>query len=394
MTVQPQPLTIGVALDIYASSHTLMITGIQDYVRENDCNWRLQIVDVRQFENATRLPAAFAGIITPSHDAIFFKQKNLPVVFIQGDSSSVPSAHNAIEISHRALISMAVDYLVSKGFKSIGFASFKHISTLRWVEYREEVFKQSCARHNIRASIYSPESKFEKTRASMIRHMAGWLQSAGRPFSVIALNDARAMDIQQCCEENRIRIPEDIALMGIDNNPTICPFMNPPLTSISLNYRAIGYQAAALLQARLSGSSPGPETIPFEKFTLIERNSTDISVPQDQLVKEALQFIREHCHQPIQTDEICAAVNASHTTLNRRFKAAVNSSLHDSLQRERLRRAKKLLADPALSLKEIACSCGFQTPQYFSTVFRKHENTTPGQYRKIRKNPTDPLNPP
>ncbi|QHI68636.1 substrate-binding domain-containing protein [Tichowtungia aerotolerans] len=387
MDLKQKKKTIGIILDIYSISHTRMITGIQEYIQEHNCSWDIRVIDTRRLSTPTPFPVDFDGIITPQEDPLFFNQKNSTVVFIRGDSTSVTTPQNAVQISHRTLITIAFKHLLSKGFKSIGLASCSHGPSRRWITRREEIFRQCCSQHDIAASIYAPRLCIEKDQMSLLKDIRQWLLSAPRPFAVIALNDARAMDILQCCSQNNIRIPEDVALMGIDNNPTICPFMTPSLTSISLNYRAIGYQAASLLDTHLCDSPPSPETIPFDAFTLIERKSTDISVPQDPLVQNALQFIREHCHSPIQMEDICTAVNSSHTTLNRRFQAAINSSLHEVLQRERLQRAKKMLTDPSMNLKEIAYSCGFQTPQYFSAVFRKHENTTPGQYRKIHQNP-------
>ena len=381
------PIRIGVAFEIFSIVQAYLISGIQDYIQKNHKNWKIQTVDVNHLTDPRTPIPSYDGAISVPPDNVLFHQKAFPVVLIRGDTTLMNLKVPTVEISHRRIIETAIHYFRSKGFKNIGLASYPHTSFGGWINSREESFSNHCKELNITGSIFSPTNKLEENPRRMLKTMGAWLQKSEKPFAVIAINDVRAMEVLQCCRELGLSIPGDIALMGIDNNPTICPFMDPPLSSIALNYRGIGFKAAALLDEQLGSQSNIPPRIEkFDSFPLLERTSSDVLVPQDALVGKALQFIREHCHEPIQIGDICLAMESSRTNLNRRFSAAMNRSLHENLQQERMRRAKRMLSDSRHSLKEVACACGFQTPQYFSTVFRKQEQMTPGQYREYHRN--------
>lgn len=383
---QPQ-LRIGVALDIFSIVQSYLIGGIQDYIHKEQKAWRIQVADVKHLTDSRTPTPSFDGAISVPPDNVLFHQKEFPVVLVRGDTSLMNLKLSTIEISHRQIMKTAVSHYLSKGFKHIGLASYPHTSLGGWIDTREESFTSHCQENNIARSIFSPTTQLEKNPQRLLHALEEWLQKAEKPFAVIAINDVRAMDVLRCCRNSGLQVPGDIALMGIDNNPTICPFMDPPLSSIALNYRGIGFEAAALLDEQLnSPSNIPPRTQKFDSFPLMERASSDVLVPQNPLIEKALQFIRNHCHEPIQSEEICTALNVSSTTLNRRFNAAMNGSLHENLQQERMRKAKKMLSNPKYRLKEIANACGFPNPQYFSTVFRKREQMTPGQYREYHRN--------
>lgn len=379
-------LRIGVALNIFSILQSHLIIGIQDYIRKKHRNWRIQVAEVTHLADPKTPVPSFDGAIVLPPENILLYQKEFPVVLIRGDTLLLNLNIPTIEISHRRIVEIAIEHLLSKGFKRIGFASYPTAPHAAWIARREESFLHCCKENGTTASVFTPDAAMEANRTLLLASMGRWLASMDFPFAVLAINDVRAMDVIQCCRENGMRIPDDIALLGIDNNPAICPFVDPPLTSIALNYRGLGFEAAAMLDAQLGTPDNIPVVQPFDVFTLMERASTDILAPQDPLVEQALQFIVEHCHDPIQNSEICSALGVSYTLLNRRFTTSMNSSLHDNLQKARLQRAKKMLADPQCRLKEIASACGFQNPQYFSTVFRRKEGMTPKQYRELHRN--------
>ncbi|MFA6172770.1 MAG: substrate-binding domain-containing protein [Kiritimatiellales bacterium] len=381
MAVANRKLRIGVVLNLVSPSLSQLVGGVIDYRRKKNRNWRIETANVESLRDPSALVPSFDGaVVTPPLNVVM-NQSRFPFVLIQGDTPFQNLNVPTVEISHAALIEMAVRYLRLKGFKRIGLVSYPHSAGVGWINRREEVFLEQCRHRKIEASVFSPSPETEGNYTQLHLEMKDWLKGFQFPAAILAINDLRALDVQTCCWQNGLLIPEDIALMGIDNNPAVCPFMNPPLTSIELNYRSIGWHAAAVLDSLLTGGTTKPSILKFRDFTLLERASTDILVPKNELVEKALQYISDHCNKPIQAADVFSALKTSHTTLARHFKNETGATVHDSILQIRLSRAKELLADPDMRLKEIAGDCGFSNPQYFSTVFKKQEGVTPAQYR-------------
>jgi len=279
-------------------------------------------------------------------------------------------------------VRIAVEHLAGKGFRHIGMASFAHGPHRLWLLSRERAFRETCMQLGMEAAMFAPSPHAQENHAAVLQELGAWLGQPGAPRAVVAANDFRALDVIESCRLAGLSVPQDVALVGIDNHPIICPFSTPPLTSIGINYRRIGQLAAELLAARLQDPAAARKTVPFDDFILFERESSEATAVGDPLVAQGLHFIEKRFADPIGAREIHAAIGTSHTTLNRRFRAALHCTAQECLQRERLRHAKALLADPKKPMKQIAVASGFRSTQYFDNVFRKVEGLTPGQYRE------------
>jgi LacI family transcriptional regulator len=198
----------------------------------------------------------------------------------------------------------------------------------------------------------------------------------------MACNDSRALQILEACRMADLRVPEDVAVVGVDNEEAICPFTDPSLTSVDQGAQQTGYEAAALLDQWISGEPVAPGKRSVSPVGIVARGSTEILAVDDRDVAAALQFIREHASERIGLDDVSAALTSTNATLRRRFKAVLGRTVHDEIQRVRLERAKQLLVSSDLTFRQIANRSGFCSVQHMTTRIRQATGHTPRQYRQ------------
>jgi LacI family transcriptional regulator len=213
--------------------------------------------------------------------------------------------------------------------------------------------------------------------------IARWLRSLRKPVGVMAANDDRGHQVLDACRRAGLNVPNDVAVVGVDNDSNLCSLCTPPLTSIDTNAGAVGYESAALLIRMMNGAKPpkAPVLIGLPKG-LVRRQSTDVLAIDDVEVAKALRYIREHACNGIHVSDVRAQTNHSPSTLERRMKALFGRSLKSEITRVRLESAKLLLQETNLKVSQIAARSGFNESKYFCEVFRMVEGMTPTMYRK------------
>lgn len=214
--------------------------------------------------------------------------------------------------------------------------------------------------------------------------LSDWLPRIPRPIAVMAATDVLARMVVNTAIECGIRIPEDLAVLGVDNDRWATATAAVPLSSIEPNARQIGYRAAKLLDRLMAGEAPGPpQWVP--PLGVVTRRSTDILLAEDPLVVDALHFIREHCGEDLHVEDVLAKLLVSRRTLETRMKRATGKTPQAAIYQARIERARPLLVNSDESLGEIARACGFERQERFSLVFKRLMGTTPGQYRRRRE---------
>ena len=177
-----------------------------------------------------------------------------------------------------------------------------------------------------------------------------------------------------------IPFPDESAVVGVDNEVLRCEFARVTLSSVDLNLRRLGFRAAGVLDDLLNGRAvpEGPLRVP--PAGVVARRSTDALVVDDAAVRDALRYIHEHDDEPLSIEEILSAVTISRRRLEIRFRKAMGRTLLSYIRQRQIRRVCHLLTHSDLAIRQIAERCGFATPQYLTTVFRKEMGTTPGRY--------------
>ena len=217
------------------------------------------------------------------------------------------------------------------------------------------------------------------------RALAEWLQGLPKPVGVMATNDLMGQQILEACNRLPLEVPDQVAVVGADNDEPICRIAWPPLSSVIINDQQRGYQAAAVLDRMMSGERPPTEPVYIEPVGVATRASTDIMAIEEAAIVKALRFIREHAHERISVDDVVDQVPLSRSVLERRFRKVVGRSVNNEIVRLRLNKAIELLSETNLEPKSIARRVGFGSQSYMNTVFEKKLGRTPGSYRRLSR---------
>jgi LacI family transcriptional regulator len=215
------------------------------------------------------------------------------------------------------------------------------------------------------------------------QHIAHWLKGLPKPVGIMTCHDDRGHQVLEACRRAELNVPDEVAVIGVDNDPFLCNLCTPPLTSIDINPERIGYEAAAQLASMMNGGKPASEpTLLGPPRGVAARQSTDMLAIDDEEVASAIRFVRENAVRGITVQNVLALPSRSPTTLERRIKRLLGRTIKAEITRVKLSRARLLLCETDLPVAKIALRCGFSEPRYFCDVFRTHEGMTATAYRQ------------
>ncbi|HEY2880934.1 MAG TPA: substrate-binding domain-containing protein [Pirellulales bacterium] len=360
------------------------IHGITDYAKQH-AHWSFTRVPETFGTSIEWLrywhgDGAFVAIYTPE-DAKLTSRIGIPIVNL---ATHLPNLNTpSITMDHRAVGELAARHLLSRNFRRFGYYG---PSDLLFAQLRRDGFCD-CVREagcevkvlEVQTADHDARQKLDEQQQSLEQ----WLREFTPPVGILASADLRASLILEACQKLRLRVPEDVAVVGVDNDPMICDFCDPPLTSISRNDYQIGYEAAILLEHLLNDGDAPEKPIRIPPAGIVERGSTDTVAVEDSLVAEAIRFMRENVHEHFGIDELLRQLPVSRRSLEYRFRTAMGRSPYDYLNQIRVDQAKRLLSDPhRTSLTKIATSCGFGDLRRFRIVFQRLVNANPAEYRQ------------
>ena len=281
---------------------------------------------------------------------------------------------------HRAAVTLAMNHLLDRGFRHFGFCGCPWD---RLLEMRSEFFVQCLDRDRHTWSVL-PVTQRRGTSATweqQQRKIARWIKQLPRPVGILAGNDDSGLQVLDACRRAECQVPEDVAVIGIDNDEYVCRVANPPLSSVDLNSAQIGYRAAELLERMMDGHSPPTEPLVIPPRSVVTRQSTDILAIDDRRVAEAVSIIRLRACKGLLVETVARQVGISCSSLERRFRAVLERSPKAEILRVQLDRAKELLVWTELPITAIAEKGGFASAKYFSEAFHRRTGTTAQEYR-------------
>ena len=243
-----------------------------------------------------------------------------------------------------------------------------------------DIFKALAERSGYECEIYisPPENG---TRTLRLAHLATWLKHQKKPIAVLAANDLRAREVLDACRLASLHVPEEIAVLGVNDDELICEMANPPLSSVVHNARRVGYEAAAMLHRLMQGKKVMADMV-IDPLGVKARQSTDLLAIEDPEVAKAVRYIRENACAGIRVDDVLDQVALSRRGLEKRFKKAVGRPPHMEIRRVQLERVKELLVGTDYKLERIAEITGFSTAQYLAGLFHRVMKMTPGGWRQ------------
>lgn len=307
----------------------------------------------------------------------------LPVICI-GLASEIPGLPN-IACDNLAVGRMGAEYLLGRGFKRLAFCGF---GDRCWSHERYEGFSRSVSRAGFEALLYQrPASRLQRSWEKEQLAVAEWLSSLDKPVALMACDDDRARHIIEAAKLVGIKIPEEVALLGVDNDELNCDLSNPPLSSIKLGTEEAGYLAAELLSKMMSGTEEMAEQrIVVRPLYVVTRQSTDIYAVEDKDVVNAIHFIHRCSEKLLQVQDVVDAVGVSRRKLEHGFRSYLGRSIHDEIAMAQVEQVAKMLLETHLSISQIAIQLGYTSAKHISRKFRNAKGVTPSGYRKIYGN--------
>lgn len=280
---------------------------------------------------------------------------------------------------------VAAEHLIDRGFTRFAFCGYEG---RLWSRRRLQGFSQRLEEAGRSCCVYEPPHRrrilpWDREQPSV----SAWLRSLAKPVGVMACNDIRGRQVIEACLEAGLRVPDDVAVLGVDEDRLLCELANPPMSSVVLNLERAGYQAAELLDGLMAGHVKRPQRIPVEALWVIPRRSTDVVAIEDRHVAAAVRFIRDRCRESITVSDVVAESQISRRGLEIRFQHVLGRSIRQQIQQARLAWSKRLLVETNLSAEKIARACGFSSLSYMSSVFHRELGTTLTDYRRQLCNP-------
>lgn len=304
----------------------------------------------------------------------------LPRVFM-GAWHEYPG-HVVVRGDNRAIGRMAAEHLRGLGLHTLGFVGG---GEALYARHRREGFEAAAREMDAQlceppgdASLRSPAPDHDKLRQ--------WLDTAPRPLGLFAQNDETAVHLSTACRLASIRCPDDVAILGVDNDDVLCSMTHPALSSIDTGFDRLGFRAAQLIERMIRGESLEPHAIELPPIGVVQRGSTHRPPVQDPMVTEALRQIRDHAHDPdTNIEKIAASVDKSRRSLERRFRHAMGRSLHQELVRIRMEHARRMLAESDEPVERIVAACGYTHLESFYRTFKRHFHSTPAAVRRASR---------
>ena len=365
-----------------------IITGIGHYLRSTRVAWDLFLEEDFRCRLAGIERFAGDGIIADFDDpavADALRGSPLPVVAV-GSSFEDPSQYPAnvpyIATDNPKLVSLAFTHLIGAGLQHFAMYSLPAAEENRWAQQREFAFDKLLRAEGLDVQIYRGLQTSAPVWDQSIEQLTTWLRELPKPVGVIAVTDGRARHVLQACLTAGIPVPEQVAIIGIDNDPLTRTLTRIPLSSVIQGTEEMGRTAAHLLHQMLRGARfPGQRIlVPPVGINVLESTRHEpLSSPH---VMRARHFIRQYACQGIKTEQVADYVGVSRSSLEEHFRRELQCTVHHEILRHKLDAAKALLASRDASSAEVAIRCGFTSLQYMYAVFRRELGCTPREYQE------------
>ena len=275
---------------------------------------------------------------------------------------------------------LAAQHLLDQGHRHFAFCGY---SAVGWSQDRCRGFCDTVEKTGCEVDVYQSTSERYTAWAKEEPHIHAWLNSLPKPTGMFCANDDRAASILESCHTLEYGVPEDISVLGMDDDTYICELQNPPLSSVRIAAEQAGYHAAALLNQMIRGEAEmSGQRIDAHVTGITARQSTNVLMVQNTEVRKALRFIRENTNRAIQVTDVAAATSLSQRTLNDHFHAELDCSIVTQLTRARIDHITRLLTDTEMQIQEIAAAVGYDDDRHFSRYFKRATGLTPQAYRR------------
>ncbi len=307
----------------------------------------------------------------------------IPVVNFGGalPSSTVPRVMS----DHYAVGRLAAEHLLERGFPRLAYYGIQGVA---YSALRANGFQYVADKAGVPCDVLQA-ARVRNPRASWrqrVQPLELWLRRLKPPVGLMAVHDYRARVVIDECRLLGLRVPEDVAVVGVDNDPSVCDFAQPTLTSIARHAWRNGYEAAAMLDTLMAGGTPVRDEVLIVPEGVVRRQSTDTIVIEQPDVAAAVHYMRDHLDEPLGIAQVVAQLAISRRRLEQRFRRTLHCTPHEYLCRLRIERAKEWLSRPErVKLHHVASECGFASAARLRLVFQRFTGQTPMAFRRAHR---------
>ena len=364
-----------------------MLRGISRYARAHG-PWSLHVVE-GDFEQVAPQMAIWgcSGIVA------YIPQKRIDEAVIDAAAPTVAicltdeQRHPTNPLSRLSDVCFdAADQMVGKlaaeHFQQRQIRSFAYVGQdeVTWSERRERAFRAQVNAMGFDTKVYrhpaqQRDSDWQPSQAILI----DWLISLPKPVGVLACNDAWGRQVLESCRLAGLRVPDQVAVLGVDNDAVFCEMADPPLSSVALDSEGAGYEAAELLDGIIRGRVRKSRRVFVKAMGIVTRGSTEVITVDDRDVEAALEFIHREPAQNVSVADVAKAVAMSRRALERRFRSVLGRTILEEIQRTRLERARKLLLETRYPISQVAELSGFGTTNWFIQFFQQRVGKSPSR---------------
>lgn len=307
---------------------------------------------------------------------------NIPTI-IAIHNSTYPKNLPTIKTDSKKIAKMASQHFLEKGLRKIAFCGF---DDYEWSRERGKYFSIFNQEAGYQTHMYI-QRKGIKNRdwENEQRHVSEWIERLPKPVGIFACNDDRGQHILEVCKLMHLKVPEDIAVLGVDNDLMVCDLGDPPLTSIALNVESAGFEAAKLMDQMITSKTLSGGQILVSPLHLVQRQSSDILEVSDPEVNQAINFIKKNAQNKILVEDVVEETNLSRRTLERRFKHTIRRSIYGEIKRVRIELIAKMLIETDLPISHISSLFNFTDVEHISRYFKIEKNIGLREFRKLHR---------
>lgn len=316
------------------------------------------------------------------------EEHGIPLVNLWQNSpvKNIPS----VLFDHREGARLAATHLIQAGYRRLGHLGLNldDINRLETMGINDAIKASGrpVPLESIRVS-----HDFEASREGVIRTrgaLTDWVRQFDQPVGVIVQACHPARYLAQICTELGLRVPHDVGIVVHIGDTVIVSHATPALSVVDMDYQALGYESAAMLDRLMQGEPNANRNKQIRAERLIVRESSDVLLCDDPIVTQALHYISEHCMENLRVEDVAAAINVSRRTLERRFDESLSQAVYAVITRLRIERIKQLLVETNAPLSTLAIDCDFSSASHFTRFFKSSTGMTPSAYRKQQRGAT------
>lgn len=380
---------IKIVLDIETARETdrQMIRGIIKYGLSAQ-NWELVLKPLEYIHSKkNKHPKLWFehikadGIIVRGLEHISQIMKlNIPVI-VSGIYKEQYPGIPSVKTDSTSIAKLAGEHLVGCGLWNFAYCGFKGID---WSVERAKAFDEVIKKAGFLVHHYPFKYEYRDGQSER-KDLIKWVSSLPKPVGIMACNDDRALQTASACKAAGIQIPQEAAIIGVDNDEFVCSISPPTLSTVAVNFERAGFESAEMLGRLIKNSKTKYNNITVCPLGVIARQSTDILAFKDEVILRAIKFIQENFNSPISVDDVSAAAAVSRRVLEKRFKNILKRSINKELCRLRVNYIARLLIETDMTVVQIAKKLNYIQPEHICRYFKAQMNVSPQEYRKRQR---------